>query len=189
MRTLFVAFAALLGLSVAAHSADIARLEWGAFIVEDDSSNGWDEFKSVSSDDGNSLKLTFSSLDAKADGATMDATAKISGRYELSQPADDGFDRLNATVEGHVIKSSGATARLVVRIAGVEQVIEWPTGTTESGIFKREMEIAVPAGGRLPNPFEVSIEAVAHKDGAADAAYVSVDTVVISAANPKLAAN
>jgi hypothetical protein len=71
----------------------------------------------------------------------------------------------------------------------VEQVFEWPAGTAVSDKYKREFEIPVPAGGRLPNPFPVRIEATAHKEGTSDAAYVSVDTIVISAANPKLASN
>ena len=60
VAAVFVAFFA--GNAVA---ADISRLEWGAFVVETDSSNGWDAWKSTSSDDGRSVKLTFSALEAR----------------------------------------------------------------------------------------------------------------------------
>jgi hypothetical protein len=168
-------------------AADIARLEWGGFVVQDDSSNGWDEFKSVASDDGRSIKITFSSLDAKADGGKLEDRAKFSGHYDVVQPVSDSFSRFVATVEGHVIKSGAAVTRLVVVVGSVEKIIEWPAGENASEKFSRSLDIVLPGEGRLPNPFLVSVETYARKDGQADAAYVSVDQLTITAANPQVA--
>ena len=169
-------------------AADIARLEWGGFVVEDDSSKGWDEFKSVASDDGRSIKITFSSLDAKADGATLEDRAGFSGHYDVVQPVSDSFSRFVATVEGHVIKSRAAVTRLTVTVGSVEKIIEWPAGENASEKFSRSLDIALPGEGRLPSPFLVSVETYARKDGRSDAAYVSVDHLTIAAANPQIAA-
>jgi hypothetical protein len=176
-------------LSGSALAADIARLEWGSFVIEADSSNGWGEYKTASSDDGRSLTMTFSPFEAKADGATFEASARLSGHYDLVQPNFDSFSTCIVTVEGHIIKSSAATVRLVVKAGPGEQIIEWETGKDVSEKFSRQVEIAIPGGGRLPNPFPVSIEALAKKDDAASAAYISVDSLTITAGNTKLAAN
>ena len=166
-----------------AFGADIARLEWGGFVVEDDSSDGWDTFQSLSSDDGRSVEITFSSLDAKADGPTKDAKARLAGHYDLSQPVGDRVSHIVATVEGHVIKSGDATTRLVLKVGSEEKIVEWPAGSDASEKFKRDIEITVPADGRLPDPFAVSVETYARKNGAADAAYLSVDALTITAAD------
>ena len=179
--------AALLMTCTSLKAADIARLEWGGFVVENDSSDGWDSFKSLSSDDGNSVKLTFASLDAKADGATLEGRANLSGHYDISQPKNDRVAHIVATVEGHVIKSGGAVTRLVITIGTEEKTVEWPSGSNASEKFKRDIEIAVPAEGRLPAPFEVKVETYAKKEGASDAAYLSIDTLTITAAGDQVA--
>lgn len=180
----------LASFAVHANAADMARLEWGSFVVEDDSSNGWDAYKAVSSDDGNTMRMTFAPLDAKADGATPEATARISGHYDVIQPDFDSFTHCVVTVEGHIIKSNGAVARLVVRIGDSENVIEWPTGSAASEKFSRNVEVALPKTGRLPNPFNLSLDLSVRKEGASDAAYVSVDALTIAASTAaQVAAN
>lgn len=173
-----------------ASAADIGRLEWGGFVVEADSSNGYQEINSTSSDDGRSLSLTFSALEAKADGSTMEATAKVAGYYDVSQPKLDSFVMARINLEGHIIKSTGSVAKLVLKVAGSEKIIEWPEGNVASEKYTRAVEITLPAGGRLPNPFPVSIDVLARKTGYADAVYVSVSGLTITAIEePKVASN
>lgn len=184
-----VATLLLAGSAYGAAAADIARLEWGGFVVEDDSSNGWDGYKSVAADDGHSISLSFASLDAKADGATSEDRSWFKGRYDVYQPAEERFDSLSATIEGHVIKSGAAVARLVVTIGSEENIVEWPLGATVSEKYRREFVLPVSSDGRLPTPLTVRVETFARKDGTSDAAYVSVDTVLISTASTRLAGN
>lgn len=170
-------------------AADIARLEWGAFIIETDSANGWNNYKAVASDDGRSIKMTFSPFEAKADGSTLEASANLAGHFELTQPNYDRFTKCVATVEGLIIKSEASSVRLVIKAGSSEQVIEWGQGKQLSERFSRDIEIALPGEGRLPNPFPVSIQAFVKKDGASDAAYVSVESLTITAGGTKVAAN
>jgi hypothetical protein len=171
-------------------AADVSRLEWGDFVVETDSSNGYQEISSTSSDDGLTLSLTFSALEAKADGGTTEASANAGGHFNVAQPKFDTFAMARVTLEGHVIKSTSAMARLVLKVAGTEQSIEWPEGTVASEKFARTLDIAMPADGRIPQPFAVSIAATAKKIGYADAAYVSVSGVkIVAVPDPKVAAN
>lgn len=170
-------------------AADISRLEWGSFVVEDDSSDGWSNYKFLSSDDGKSITMTFAPLEAKADGATLEARTKLAGHYDVIQPKADNFTGYIVAIEGHVIKSGASTTRLTLNIGDTEKIIEWTGGASNSEKFSRKIEIALPTEGRLPSPFKVSVEAFAHKGGPADAAYVSVDSLTITAANPQVAAN
>jgi hypothetical protein len=103
------------------------------------------------------------------------------------QPVSDKFSRFVATIEGHVIKSGAAVTRLVVVVGSVEKIIEWPAGENASEKFTRSLDIVLPGEGRLPSPFLVSVETYARKDGQADAAYVSVDQLTITAAGPRVA--
>lgn len=177
---------ALLGIGLA---ADIARLEWGNFIVDDDTSDGWATYKYLASDDGRSITMTFAPLEAKADGATAEAKSRLVGHYDVIQPKVDSFTSYIVMVEGHVIKSGGSSTRLVLNIGSTEKMIEWPTGQAVSEKFSRKIDFALPGEGQLPAPFTVSIEAYAHKDGPSDAAYVSVDTLSITAANAQVVSN
>ncbi len=192
MRIGAVLGAALLvqaALPVSVWAADIARLEWGGFVVEEDSSGGWDGYRSVAADDGSSISLSFTSLDAKADGATAEDRALFAGRYEISQPPGERFDSLTATVEGFIIKSEPAVARLVLKVGPAEQVIEWNAGQSISEKFRKEIVIPVAAEGQLPTPLAVRIETFAQKGGGSDAAFVSVDSLVISTAATRIAGN
>ncbi len=189
MRRLLLAAAVVSMIAGSAMAADIARLEWGGFVVDQDSANGWTEYKSVSSDDGKSVTITFAPLDAKADGGTLEATASLAGHYDVIQPDFDSFTTCVVTVEGHVIKSDASTTRLEITIGGQQSVIEWPAGTQASEKFSRNVEVPLAANGRLPVPFVVGVKALAKKDGPSDAAYVSVDRLTIRAANAQVAGN
>jgi hypothetical protein len=92
-------------------------------------------------------------------------------------------------VEGHVIKSGGSLTRLVLTVGTGEKILEWTSGTAVSEKFSRKLEFTLPAEGRLPDPFAVGIEAFARKEGPSDAAYVSVDTLTITAATAQVASN
>jgi hypothetical protein len=171
-----------------ATAADIARLEWGAFTVDNDSSDGWSELKSASSDDGRSITLSFAALEAKADGGIAEAASRVSGHYNIAQPGYDSFASYHVVIEGHVIKSRAAVARLVIRVGTAERTIDWAAGQEVSEKFSRSLDIAVEGDGRLPSPFAVGIEAYAKKGGEkTDAAYVSVSTVTITAQHAKIA--
>lgn len=188
-RALFVAGFVAVAV-IPASAADIGRVEWGDLVVDSDSSNGFQEIKSSSSDDGLTLSITFSALEAKADGGTSEAKSTVAGHFDVTQPKRDTFNMAKLNIEGHIIKSSGSIAKLVFKIGGGEQVIEWAEGTVASEKFNRSISFAMPAGGNLPNPFPVSFEAVASKIGYTDAAYVSVSAVTITAVpDPRVAAN
>lgn len=170
-------------------AADIARLEWGSFVVEADSSDGWSEYKVTSSDDGRSIRMTFAPLEAKADGATLEASNRLYGHYDVIQPGIDSFSRFMVNVEGHVIKSGESVTRLVIAVGTEEKIIEWPPGQAASEKFSRSIEFALPAGGRLPSPLKVGVQAYARKNGQSDAAYVSVDSLTITAGTSQVASN
>jgi hypothetical protein len=191
MRRVAVAFCvAALALSYvpSIRAADLAKLEWGSFTVDNDSSGGFLEYKSSATDDGRTVTLSFTTLEAKADGSTTEASAKMSGHYNVFQPAVDRTVSWNVEIEGHIIKSAAAMTKLTVKVGPAEKAIEWPAGMAASEKFTRSINIVLPANERLPSPFPVSLEAYARKDGATDAAYVSVSTIRISADNPKVAA-
>ncbi len=170
-------------------AADIARLEWGSFIVEADTSNGWDEYKVASSDDGRSITMTFAPLEAKADGATLEASNRLYGHYDVIQPDLESFSRFIVSVEGHVIKSGEGITRLTITVGQEEKIIEWPAGQAASEKFSRNIEFVLPANGRMPNPLKVGVQAYARKNGQSDAAYVSVDSLTITAGTSQLASN
>jgi hypothetical protein len=172
-----------------ATAADIGRLEWGSFVVESDSSNGWDAYKSASSDDGRSITMKFAPLDAKADGSTLEANADFSGHYDIIQPDFDSYSNCVVILEGHVIKSESAVTRIVLTVGSVEKTVEWPAGEAVSEKFSRNVEVMLPGKGRLPDPFFVGVRAYARKVGPADAAYVSIDSMTIRAATSQVAAN
>lgn len=190
MRLAFAALGAMLAVVAVddAVAADIARLEWGSFVLEDDSSDGWKETKSQSSDDGRSVTLTFEAMEAKADGSTLEASSRISGHYDIIQPGMDSFTQVSVTLEGHIIKNTGGMAKLTVTVGTSEQVIEWPAGTAASEKFKRTLDFAMPGNGRLPNPLTVGLAVEARKDAGGDAVYLSVASMVIAAENSKVAA-
>ncbi len=191
MRRMGVAWGVALVLAAmvqSAAAADIARLEWGGFVVEDDSSDGWKETKSLSSDDGRSVKLTFEALEAKAEGAMREAASRISGHYDIIQPGVDSFTRVTVALEGHIIKGTTGEAKLTVTVGTAEQTVGWPSGTAASEKFARNLDFAVPGNGRLPNPLTVSLSAEARKEAGGDAVYVSVGSMTIAAENPKVAA-
>lgn len=175
-------------LAQTAAAADIARLEWGSFIIEDDSSNGWKETKSLASDDGHSVTLTFEALEAKADGSTLEASSRISGHYDLIQPGIDSFTRATVRLDGHIIKAAAGAAALEVSLGGASQIVSWPAGMPAAEKFTRTLDFVMAGNGRLPSPLIVGLEAQARKEVAGDAVYLSVSAMTITAENPKVAA-
>lgn len=171
----------------AVQAADIARLEWGAFVVEADSSNGMKEWKALSSDDGRSVTLTFEALEALADGVSLAAKASLSGYFDIDQPERDGFTHLRAEVSGYVIKSADAKARIILRIGNSDHVIDWPAAMAMSEKFSKTIDVYMDGSDRLPDPFAVSVETQAEKSVLTDASFVSVNSIRIAADNPKLA--
>ena len=190
MRKVCGLLAAAVGLctvSASALSADIARLEWGGFVVVDDTSNGWSDTKSVSSDDGRSVTLTFSSLEAKADGETLRSEARIAGRYEIVQPSYDKVSAYRVDIAGLIAKGANTSAALRVRVGAAIQVIDWPPEQQISEKFERTLTFAVPADGRLPSPLDLSVQADVSKDGVDNAAYLSVSSLTLTAEYVKVA--
>lgn len=168
-------------------AADVSRLEWGGYTVDNDSSNGLLDWKTASSDDGRNISMTFDSLEAKADGSTTEAQANFSGHYDISQPGYEVYSNLHVELRGHVIKSASSVARIDLTIGAASQTIEWPIGTAASEAFTKKIDIAVKAGSRLPNPFRISARLFARKDGQSDAAYVSIGSLKVTAEHPKVA--
>lgn len=186
----WLAVAALVtGMTLPVTAADIARLEWGSFVVVEDSSNGWSETRTASSDDGHSITMTFAALEAKVDAGMSEATSRISGHYDLVQPSFDRYASYHVMIEGHVIKSQSATTRLTVRIGSDERTIEWTGGQAVSEKFTRALDFPAPPNGRLPSPFDVSVEAYAGKSAPTDESYLSVSVVTITASGSKIALN
>ncbi len=169
-------------------AADVSRLEWGGYTVDNDSSNGLLDWKTVASDDGRNISMTFDSLEAKADGSTTEARASFSGHYDINQPGYEVFSNLHIELRGHVIKSSTSVARIILTIGAASQTIEWPAGTAASEHFTREIDIPVQAGIRLPDPFQISAHLYARKEAQPDAAYVSLESLKVTAEHPKVAA-
>lgn len=172
-----------------ASAADIARLEWGGFVVESDSSNGAQDWKAAVSDDGHSVTLTFSALEAKADGTVFDGASSVAGYFDVSQPGSEAFTQLHVDVSGYVIKSKAVATRIVLKLGTVERTIEWPSDTAVSEKFAKSFDIVAPADGRLPDPFPVAAEVSVHKDNATDSAFISVNEIRITAGHPAIAAN
>jgi hypothetical protein len=180
-----ISVATMSGLAIA---ADISRLEWGAFVVEDDNAEVQSEWKSVSSDDGNSITLSFTTLEARAEGSVTDSSSRVKGYYDVSQPSHDSFACCTVTLTGHVIKSDSATARIILTIGSEEKTVEWPAGQAASEKYTRTVDIVIPDRNRLPSPLAVGLQTVVHKEGQTDAAYVSIDSVTIDATTTKVAA-
>lgn len=187
IRMFMLLAAGVLLASPVVQAADIARLEWGAFIVVDDSSNGWSETKSLPSDDGRSVTLSLSTLEARAETEGATDVAVITGRYDVSQPPGERVVSCRVDIEGHVIKNGSTAARLKVMIAGMEQMIEWSPDQAASEKFRRSLVFALPDGGRIPAPLDVGIEVFAGKPGKDGAAYISVSSVTVTAEWTKLA--
>ena len=178
----------LASMTAIANAADLARLEWGGFVVDNDSSSGTQDWKAAASDDGHAVTMTFSALEAKADGATPEGKADFSGFFDISQPATDNFGKFHIDLTGYIIKSPSATARLTLKIGNAEKTIEWTDATALSEKFTKSFDIIVPGGGRLPDPFPVSAEAIASKTATGDSVFLSLNTLRIEAANPSVAA-
>lgn len=171
-----------------AYAADVPRLEWGGFVVQSDSSNGTQNWKSVSSDDGNSVTLMFESLEAKADGKVLEGKSKFSGYFDIDQPARDAFTNLHIELTGYVIKSKDAAARIQLKFGNEAKTFKWAAGTTKSERYSKSLDIFIAGDGKLPDPFKVSAEVYAQKSAIADSALVSLNKLTITASNPAVAA-
>lgn len=168
-------------------AADIAKLEWGAFVVTEDSSNGWSNTRSLSSDDGRSVTITLSSFEAKVEDEGATKEAGLEGRYELFQPPGERIAACRVDIEGLIVKSGATTARINVKLGSAEQTIEWTPEDASSDKFRKTLTFATPENGTLPSPLDVGIEAVVRKDGKDGVAFVSVTTVTVTAEWTKLA--
>jgi hypothetical protein len=172
--------AVLVGLVLGAPAlgADIARLEWGEFTLLSDSSNQAGSWSAEASNDGMTLTFTPKHVVAKADGPTPEARAHISGEFALFAPPNATFDRLHLKVKGYIIKHSGTTARLIVGVGGESHTFEWGKDDTQSGSFVKEADLMVKSG-QLPNPFPVSAEAYASKEGTESGVFLSLESVEV----------
>jgi hypothetical protein len=187
----FESFAALCIASLAggvASAADVSRLEWGLFVPQSYSSGELQSWKTASTDDGSGLTVTFDSLIAKADGSTMEASANLSGHFDIDQPKSDPAAYYRVELRGHIIKSADSVARLVVTIGTEHKMLEWPKGSAASEPFVTTIESGVQPGGRLPDPFAISAAAYARKGDDGGAALVSLESISIATGNAKLAA-
>ena len=178
---------ALLLIATMVQAADIARLEWGGFVIEADSSGGTQDWTATASDDGRSVTMTFNAFEAKADGTVLEGKSNIAGYFNVSQPGSEAFTSLHVEISGYVIKSKTAATRIAVKLGPSEQTLEWPADASVSEKFTRSFDIAIASAGRLPNPFPVSAEVSVHKDNVADSAFVSVNQIRITAAHPAVA--
>jgi hypothetical protein len=173
--------------SGAAQAADVSRLEWGAFVVESDSSNGLADWKASSSDDGRTVALKFKSFEAKAEGALIVSNAYLAGHFDVAQPPRDGFTQLRVALDGYAIKGENAIARVVLKIGAADRMIEWPRGTAVSERFSKTIDIFSGDTDRLPDPFAISARATVQKETREESAYLSLDAIIVTADNPKVA--
>ncbi|MFN0192753.1 MAG: hypothetical protein ACKVP5_12405 [Aestuariivirga sp.] len=161
-----------------AMSADIAKLEWGEFTLLSDSSNKAGSWSADASNDGMTLTFLPKHVVAKADGPTPEARAHISGEFALFAPSTAAFDRLHVKVKGYIIKHTGTTAKLIIGVGGESHTFEWGKDDTQSGNFAKEADLTVKTG-QLPNPFPVSAEAYASKDGTESGVFLSLESVEV----------
>jgi hypothetical protein len=162
-------------------AADIAKLEWGEFTLLSDSSNKAGSWSADASNDGMTLRFLPKHVVAKADGPNNEARANISGEFALFAPPNAAFDLMRVKVKGYIIKHTGTTARLAISVGGESHTFEWGKDNTQSGNFEKVADLLVKSG-RLPNPFPVSAEAYASKEGTESGVFLSLESVEVQLA-------
>lgn len=187
IRIILLAAAGLFLAASQASGADVARLEWGAFIVTEDSSNGWSETRSLPSDDGRSVTLSLATFEAKAEAEGARDSAAIAGRYELFVPPGERIVSCRVEIEGHVIKSGSTVARLKVRMGQTEQQVDWAQDQAASEKFHRRLVFVLPADSASVTPLDIGIETVVEKQGRDGVVYLSVSKVTITAGPSQVA--
>jgi hypothetical protein len=173
------AFALGLALGGQALPADMAKLEWGAFTVLSDSSNQADSWTASASTDGMTLTFAPKRVVAKADGSTLEARANISGQFDVFQPKNAAIAVMRVKINGYLIKNAGSLAKAVINLGGESHTVEWSAADANSGNFTKEFDLPVKSG-QLPNPFTVSAEAFASKNGTESGVLLSIDSIEVT---------
>ena len=174
--------------SVTAKAADFISLEWGDFKLDAESAVAP---KSVSVVNGNgelSLAMTLDSLVANADGAKTEGSSSFSGEFLVQQPHYVNLPAVNIELKGHIIKTSGSTARLEVTIGNTTQTLTWAANEVVSAPFAKTLTTPV-ATGQLPAPFPIGASAFVTKQAGDGAVLVSLESIDVKIGRLRVASN
>jgi hypothetical protein len=176
----------LFAFSPVVKAADVASLDLGQFSTDSSSPT---EPKSVSIQNGEKQVVFSVKLDhlvANADGDKLEDSASMTGTFPLQQPHKLQLPSMTVVLSGLIIKGTGSTAKLNVKIGDVERVVEWKADEVVSKSFEITLDEAVP-NGELPVPLPVSVFAIVNKDKGASAVLVALETIDVKIGQDKVA--
>jgi hypothetical protein len=171
---------------VVAKAADFISLEWGEFNIDSESAVKPKSLAFVNSSDRLGLVMTLDTLVANADGAKLEDSSSMTGDFVVQQPHRLSLPSMTVELRGHIIKTTGSTARIEVTIGASKKTVEWTSADVQSGLFTVTMNEAVP-NGQLPAPFPISALVIANKDAGSGAVLVSLDSIDVSVGQVRVA--
>jgi hypothetical protein len=188
MARTFVAGAALAaGLAAtAAFGADISGLGWGEFRLAMDSGAKPSDVTTQIAGNEISFSMKLDSLSANADGGKTEGAASMEGEFVVEQPRRLPMHSMRIELSGHIIKTEGTTANLVVKIGGVEKMVAWKADEVKSGVYTESVSAAVP-DGLLPTPFPVTASVTVVRPKDKGAVLLSLESIKVTAAPSRVA--
>lgn len=169
-----------------ARAADLVSLEWGAFSTDIEGAIAPEVVTASTGRDELTLTMTLKSLSANADGAKTEDSASFAGYFPVQQPDYVALPQLYVELEGHIIKTPGATARLDVIIGNEKKTIEWKAGDNLAEAFTSTISATV-ADGQLPSPFPVAATLYVSKPADGGAVLVSLEKINLTVGQVRVA--
>jgi hypothetical protein len=173
-------------LGMPANAADMVSLEMGEFSIDAESAV---KPKNVSVTNGQnelSFSMQLDTLVASADGAKTEASSSVMGNFVVQQPHRMLLPTMRIELRGHIIKTTGSTARLDLTIGNNKKTIEWKTDEAASKSFDIKLNEVI-ADGELPVPFPISAMAFVNKEPGAGAVLVSLESIDVNISQLKVA--
>jgi hypothetical protein len=171
---------------ISAIAADLAGLNWGEFRLAADSGAKPKSVDTAAADNELTLSMKIDKLVANADGAKTEASAAMEGEFVVEQPRRIALNSMRIELTGHIVKTEGTTAELVVNIGDIRKTLEWKSSDVKSGIFNEVMNVTVP-NGELPVPFPVSATATVTKPADRGAVLLTLEEIKVTVGPSKVA--
>jgi hypothetical protein len=132
------------------------------------------------------LSVAPKAFEANADGDKQEDSASLIRKLAVPKKSRGYRSDMRVTITGHIIKTSGSTARVDVSAGAAKHSFTWPADEEKSGKFNISFNYTMPQGN-LPAMVPLSAIAFVTKEKKAAVVLVTIDKIDIVFSDTRVA--
>jgi hypothetical protein len=126
-------------------------------------------------------------FEANADGSKQEDSASLIRKLAVPKKSRGFKSDMRVTITGHIVKTSGSTARVDIAAGEAKHSFVWPTDEEKSGRFNISFNYNMPSGN-LPSAVPLSAIAFVTKENKTSVVLVTIEKIEIVFSDGRVAA-